>query len=93
VQSVLKACRPTREGPAHWGLGKANATAVVNTPGQKDWSSKVTRIAVTTMTVAIAIYIAARLIESVAPILIICIGAGSVAYTLALATRHKRDRW
>jgi len=62
-------------------------------PGQKDWSSKVTRIALTTMTMAIAIYIAARLIESVAPILIICIGVGAVAYTLALVARHKRNRW
>jgi hypothetical protein len=53
----------------------------------------VTRVAVTTLAVAIAIYIAARLIEAVAPVLIVCTGIAAVAYTVTLITRHRRDRW
>jgi len=45
------------------------------------------------LAVAIAIYIVARLIESVAPVLIACIGIAVVAYTVSLIIRQKRDQW
>jgi len=60
---------------------------------QSKGSRRVTRVVVTMLAVAIAIYIVARLIESVAPVLIACIGIAVVAYTVSLIIRQKRDQW
>lgn len=62
-------------------------------PAQNNWGSRMTRIAITALALAIAIYIAARLIESVAPVLIVCAGVAAAAYAVTLITRRKRDRW
>ncbi|HVB01972.1 MAG TPA: hypothetical protein VNE42_12030 [Acidimicrobiales bacterium] len=50
-----------------------------------------TRGAVMMLVVAIAIYIAAHLIESVAPVLIVCGVMVVVVYTVII--RRKRDGW
>jgi hypothetical protein len=52
-----------------------------------------TRVAVITLVVAIAIYLAARLIESVAPVLIVCGVMVVLAYTVIAIIRRQRDRW
>jgi hypothetical protein len=65
----------------------------VSAPAQNNLGSKMTRVAVMTLVVAIAIYLAARLIESVAPVLIVCGVMVAVTYTVIVIIRRKRDRW
>jgi len=52
-----------------------------------------TRIAITALALSIVICIAARQIESVAPVLIVCSVVAIVAFTVTLITGHRRDRW
>lgn len=65
----------------------------MSAPAQNNPDSKMTRVAVITLVVAIAIYLAARLIESVAPVLIVCGVMVVLAYTVIAIIRRQRDRW
>jgi hypothetical protein len=66
---------------------------VITTPTQNNRGSRMTRVAVTTLAVAIAFYIAARLIEAAAPILIASAVVVTVSYVAFRVIRYRRDHW
>jgi hypothetical protein len=58
-----------------------------------NWRSGITSAATTLLCVAIAIYIALRLIEAVAPALIAVAVVVVVASTAIMIARHRRSHW
>jgi hypothetical protein len=58
-----------------------------------NWQTSAKRIATTALVVAIALYLAVRLIEAVAAVLIILAAIGAMGYVIMLVARHWRSRW
>jgi hypothetical protein len=59
----------------------------------RNWHTDAKRFAVTVLVVAIALYIAAQLIEAVLPILVVTGLVGAVVYVVVTVGRHRRSRW
>lgn len=61
--------------------------------GQGGWQSSARRVAATVFVVALALYFAAHLLESVAGVLIILVVIGLIVAGVVVAVRAKRSRW
>lgn len=61
--------------------------------GQGGWQASARRVAATVFLVAVALYFAAHLIESVGSDLIIMAFVGVVVAGVVVAVRVKRSRW
>ncbi len=61
--------------------------------GEGGWQSSARRVAATVFLVAVALYFAAHLLESVATALIILAVVGLVVMGVVVAVRARRSRW
>ena len=62
-------------------------------PNPSNWQTTARGLATTVLLVAIALYIAVRLIEAVAEVLIGLTAAGAFAYVVVIIVRYRRSRW
>jgi hypothetical protein len=62
-------------------------------PPPGNWQSRFKKVAATALLVAVGLYIAARLILAVAPVLIVTGLIGVGAYAGVLIARHRRSKW
>jgi hypothetical protein len=58
-----------------------------------NWRSGITSVATTVLCAAIALYIAVRLIEAIAPALIAVAVVAAIASTAIMIARHRRSHW
>jgi hypothetical protein len=58
-----------------------------------NWQASAKGIAATVLLVAIGLYLAVRLIEAVATVLIVLAAVGALAYIVVLFVRYRRSRW
>ena len=58
-----------------------------------NWHTDAKRFAVTVLVVAIALYIAAKLIEAVLPILVVIGALAALICVVVAIGRHRRSRW
>jgi len=65
----------------------------VTPPNPNGWQTTARGLATTVLLVAIALYIAVRLIEAVAEVLIGLAVAGAFVYVVVLIVRYRRSRW
>lgn len=61
------------------------------TPG--NWQASAKGLAATALLVALGLYLAVRLIEAVATVLIVIVAVAAFAYLVLLFVRYKRSRW
>jgi hypothetical protein len=65
----------------------------VTAPNPNGWQTTARGVATTVLLVAIALYVAVRLIEAVAQVLIALAAAGAFAFVVALIVHYRRSRW
>jgi hypothetical protein len=58
-----------------------------------NWQTSAKKFATTALVVAIALYVAIRLLEAVGTELIIVAGIGTFAYVILLVVRYRRSQW
>lgn len=58
-----------------------------------NWKSSMTSAASSLLAASVALFIAARLIEAVLPVLMILGGIASFVYVIVLIVRSRRDEW
>jgi hypothetical protein len=57
------------------------------------WKEGATNLAVTALTIALMLYVAARLIEAVLPVLMVAAGVGLVGFVGWSIYQIRRSRW
>lgn len=66
---------------------------IVTPPPTDNWKTSAKSLAATALLVAIGLYLAVRLIESVATVLIVLAAGAAVSYIVVLIVRYRRSRW
>ena len=65
----------------------------MTTPNPTNWQTTARGLAATVLLVAIALYLAVRLIEAVASVLIVLAAAVAFIYVAFTFVRYRRTRW
>ena len=62
-------------------------------PPPGNWQSSARGVAATVLLVAIALYLAVRLIDAVATVLVVIAAIAALGYIVVLVARYRRSRW